>query len=225
MAMICPTILAATPDDFAEKSAKLAFAPRVQIDITDGVFAPSQTVSLSQIYLNPEQKVDLHLMVKEPRGWLETAISLNPHMIILHAESQGEILGFLHYIKKFGIKAGVAILPDTQPEDAAELISLCDHCLIFGGKLGFNGGEAILSMLSKVSSIRAINPTVEIGWDGGANADNIKKMSLSGVNVINAGAAVVDSKNPENAWKMLEDILAARAHAVAQDRKVITRRG
>jgi ribulose-phosphate 3-epimerase len=212
MSIICPTILASTPQDFEDQSQKLSFAPRVQIDVTDGIFAPSQTVNLNQIYLNPEQKVDLHLMIEEPREWLETAIALNPHMIILHAEAKGELLDFFQYIKKFDIKTGVAILPDTQPEDAEKLIAFCDHCLIFGGKLGFQGGDAILSMLKKIGAIRAINPIIEIGWDGGANADNVKRMSMAGVNVINAGSAVLRTKNPEESWKNLESILAGRTH-------------
>jgi len=184
-----------------------------------------RVLNLNQIYFNPGQKVDLHLMIQEPREWLEMAISLNPHMIILHAESKGELMEFFQYIKKFGIKVGVAILPDTQPEDVEDLIVFCDHCLIFGGNLGFNGGEAILSMLGKVGPIRAINPSIEIGWDGGANADNIKKMSMVGINVINAGSAVVDAKNPEVAWRNLEDILASRLHAVVNERKPVRHRG
>jgi ribulose-phosphate 3-epimerase len=187
----------------------------VQIDITDGVFAPSVTVNLNQVYFNPGQKVDLHLMIAEPREWLEAAIALSPHMIILHAETRGELMEYFSYIRKFGIKTGVAILPETQPEDVAGLIEFCDHCLIFGGNLGFQGGEAILSMLEKVGAIRAIKPTIEIGWDGGANADNVKRISSAGVNVINAGSAVLATKNPEVAWRNLEEILAARNFHVA----------
>jgi ribulose-phosphate 3-epimerase len=223
--MICPTILAATPEDFAEQSARLAFAPRVQIDVTDGIFAPSHTVNLNQVYLNPEQKVDLHLMIKEPREWLEIAIALSPHMIILHAEADGELLDFFKHIRQFGIKAGVAILPETEPDTVEELIAFCDHCLIFGGNLGFQGGDAILSMLNKVKPIRFINPVIEIGWDGGANLDNVKKMSQAGINVINAGSAVIHTKNPEASWQNLEDVLAARTHKLNDEKKVVKHRG
>jgi ribulose-phosphate 3-epimerase len=216
MAIICPTILAVTPQDFQDQSQKLSFAPRVQIDIADGIFAPSHTVNLNQVYLNQEQKTDLHLMIEEPREWLETAIALSPHMIILHAEAKGELLEFFQYIKKFGIKTGVAILPETQPEDVENLIASCDHCLIFGGKLGFQGGEAILSMLKKVGAIRAIKPVIEVGWDGGANADNIKKISMAGVNVIDAGSSVLHTKNPEESWKNLENILTGRTHGMLE---------
>ena len=221
MAMICPTITAFNPEEFADQSAKLAFAPRIQIDITDGIFAPSHTVALNQVYFSHDQKVDLHLMIEEPRVWLETAIALNPHMIILHAEAKGELLDFFRYIKKCNINTGVALLPGTQPEDAEDLIAFCDHCLIFGGNLGFQGGDAILSMLEKVKKIRAIKPTIEVGWDGGANLDNVKKLSMSGINVINAGSAVISTKNPEAAWKTLESILAARGHLIIDDRKQV----
>jgi ribulose-phosphate 3-epimerase len=204
MALICPTVLADTPKEFARQLARVKFASRIQIDITDGVFAPSDTINLNQVYFNEEQATDLHLMIAEPRQWLETAISLHPHMVILHAEARGNLLEMFSYLQKVGIKAGVAILPETTVAAAAELIAAADHILIFGGHLGYMGGAADLDQLEKVAEIRAIKPEIEIGWDGGANGETVRQLATSGVDVINVGSAIMKTPSPEASY---EDLL------------------
>ncbi|MDR1300135.1 MAG: hypothetical protein LBK50_00275 [Candidatus Nomurabacteria bacterium] len=207
MALICPTVLAETPESFAEQIGKVAFAPRIQIDVSDGEFAPNKTINLNQLYFNDGQATDLHLMIKRPAQWLEAAIALGPNLIVLHAEAEIDFLKLSEHIRRFGIKVGVAILPDTTVESVAEPIRASDHVLIFGGHLGFMGGAADLAQLKKVAEIRAINHDVEIGWDGGAKLDNIKQIAAAGVDVINAGSAITKSDNPEAAYTALTELL------------------
>jgi ribulose-phosphate 3-epimerase len=147
-------------------------------------------------------------MIRQPRQWLESAISLQPNLVILHAEAEGDLLESLKYLQKLNIKAGVALLPDTTPAAAAELIKIADHALIFGGHLGYQGGTADLAQLSKAAAIRALNPKIEIGWDGGATADNVQEIARAGVDVINVGSAILKSDDPEAAFAKLTQLLA-----------------
>lgn len=203
MPIICPTITAYTPEEFAYQNDKVKFAPRAQIDITDGVLAPSHTINLNQVYFNEGQTIDLHLMIQKPTEWLEMAIALHPNMIVVHAEAELDFVRVAEHIKKFGIKFGVAILPETTVEQVRDKIIISDHVLIFGGHLGYQGGQADLTQADKVKEIRQLSPGIEIGWDGGANESNVTELSQQGIDVINVGSAIMKSETPEETYKNL----------------------
>ena len=57
--------------------------------------------------------------------------------------------------------------------------------------------------LEKVRLIKAINPTVEIGWDGGVSVDNAFTLAQGGVNVLNTGGAVNKADNPDEVYAAL----------------------
>lgn len=204
MSTICPTVLANTPEKFSEQIAKVAFAPRIQIDLADDIFTPAETINLNQVYFNDGQITDLHLMFKEPGRWLEAIIALGPHLVIFHAESNiADFQRLTEHIKKFGIKVGLAILPETIIQSQKEKIKIVDHVLVFAGHLGFMGGQADLTQADKAKEIRQIKPDIEIGWDGGANESNIAELSQKGIDVINVGSVIMKSETAEETYQEL----------------------
>ena len=204
MAIICPTILAETPDAFAEQLARVApLSKRVQIDLADGDFAPNHTIPPSRVYIPAGLEADIHLMYRYPVKEVMDLISLKPHMVIMHVEAEGNMHFDLLEFQNVGIKAGIALLPESEPEYFEELIRQADHVLIFGGTLGSFGGNADLSQLEKVQKIKQINPKAEIGWDGGANADNVLQIAGAGVDVINVGGAIQRAPDPSAAYASL----------------------
>lgn len=205
MSIVCPTVTPTSddPHQFRTQMETVLFAPRVQIDLMDGKFAPHKNINPIQVWWEDGTLADIHLMYEKPYEHLETLISLVPNMIILHAESEGDIEAYLAHIKKFKIKAGVALLPDTAVESVHGCLEIADHALIFSGKLGSFGGEARLEYLEKVPLIRAINPAIEIGWDGGVDKDNASLLTRGGVDVLNVGGAIHNSKDPEATYKMI----------------------
>lgn len=211
MAHIIPCVTATDAHGYREQMARVApFAKRVHIDFSDGEFSPVKLVNPIQAYWPEGMLADLHLMVKDPTAHLETVISLGPQMVILHAESEGNLTAALLQLKALGIKTGVALLQDTTPESARQLIAEADHVLIFSGDLGHFGGTADMQLLRKVAQIRAINPIAEIGWDGGVSTDNAAQLALGGIEALNAGGAIQRAEDPEEAYKQLVE-LAMRA--------------
>ena len=83
-------------------------------------------------------------------------------------------------------------------------IDAADHVLIFAGHLGVQGSPADLMQMEKIPLIRELRPTVEIGWDGGANMSNIRALSHAGIDVINVGAAISKSESPAAAFSALK---------------------
>ena len=207
MATICPAVLATEPHEFREQMERIAhFAQRVQIDLTDGLFAIAKTVSLEQAWWPHSIDADLHLMYKRPDLYLDKILSLEPSLVIIHAEAEGDFVPFANALREAGIKVGVALLPRTKTELIEPALDMIDHILIFSGDLGYFGGHADLTLLNKVKRLKELKPELEIGWDGGVNDENARDLSEGGVDVLNVGGFIQKADDPQAAYATLQEI-------------------
>lgn len=180
------------------------FAPRLHVDLMDGIFTPNKSVELSQLWWPEGKEIDIHLMYQDPESVLEHIIELKPSLLIVHASVVIDLQSLSQSLKVVGIKLGVALFPDDQVANISDVLRTLDHVLIFSGNLGYQGGSvADLSLLDKVEAIKQINPNAEIGWDGGVNDQNASAIAEAGVDVINSGGYIHTAPNPENAYKSL----------------------
>lgn len=209
MPIICPTVLASDAHDYQTQLNKVSsFATRVQIDLTDGVFAESPTIALEQVWVPDGLKADLHLMYKTPADFIDEAIKLKPHMIIVHAEADGNFVKIADKIHNTGIKVGVAILPKTSTHTIKPSLSVIDHVLIFSGDLGKFGGVADLDLLKKIVQLKEWKEDLEFGWDGGINESNAKQLVMGGVRVLNVGGYIQNSPTPKQNYDKLVTLTA-----------------
>ena len=201
---IVPTILSNNKQEYRAQIERInPFTRRVQIDVTDGVFAPNPTLDITNIWWPKNWQADLHMMVAQPSNYLETILKLSPSLCILHAESNENILPIFEKLKAAGIKTGVALLPSTYPGNAKAYIDVADHVLIFAGQLGTQGGQADLMQMEKIPLVRNMKPELEIGWDGGANVTNVRALAHADLDVINVGSAISTSPNPAETFQEL----------------------
>lgn len=208
MADICPTVTATDLHQYREQLERIqAFAHRVHIDVMDGVFAPTRSPGLAEIWLPPHLLADLHLMQANPTLHTHQIIRLRPHTAIIHAESQGDLVGMAHELHSSRINVGVALLADTSVDDAGGIIDVADYVLIFSGHLGFHGGQADLGLLAKVQQIRARNPHAEVAWDGGINEHNVAELVRGGIEILNVGGYVQNAINPQAAYAKLQELI------------------
>lgn len=204
MSVIAPAILTDNTNLYKEMVERSAtFATRLHIDLSDGEFAPALTVSADQLYWPANVTVDIHAMVNRPSEYVDTLIKLKPNMIIFHAEATEELAPIMQQVQQAGIKVGLALLRPTVPKTVQSLIELADHVMIFSGDLGHYGGKASLMQLEKVRLIRIIKPGVEIGWDGGANDENVFSLTQGGIDVINVGGAINKAADPAAMYKKM----------------------
>jgi pentose-5-phosphate-3-epimerase len=104
-----------------------------------------------------------------------------------------------------GIEIGAALLPPTPASNIVPALGVIDHVLIFSGNLGHQGGSvADLGLLAKAMELRQHKPELEIGWDGGVSADNVRQLSAAGVDVINVGGFIQYAVDPASAYATLE---------------------
>ena len=201
---IIPTILVDNKKDFRDQAERInVFTRRVQIDLTDGVFAPNQTLDITNIWWPKNWITDLHMMVAKPSEYLDTIFKLTPSMVIFHAEASENLLPIFEQLKAQDIKCGVALLPSTYPGAVQQYIEAADHVLVFAGQLGVQGSPADLMQMEKIALIRNIKPEVEIGWDGGANITNIRALAHADLDVICVGSAISQAENPADMFQQL----------------------
>lgn len=205
MSVLAPAILADNPAAYKQQVDRVTgFAERVHVDLTDGEFAPTFTIGVSDLWAPEGWTVDIHVMAHNLEEYVPKLIALRPNMIIVHAEARGDVAGALSQIKQAGIRSGVALLRPTVPATVAPLIQQAEHVLIFSGELGRFGGTASLMQLEKIRLIKAINPNVEIGWDGGVVVDNAYSLVQGGVDVLNVGGAIQKAGDPQAVFAKLQ---------------------
>ena len=206
MGVIAPAITVSTLEDYTLAVQRLEpFAEHVHVDVSDGEFAPNALIGTGQLFWPSNWQVDIHAMVARPSEYVQALIELKPRSIIFHAEVDEDLEPTLRQIKQMGIRAGVALLRPTVPKTVANLIEIADHAMIFSGDLGKYGGIASLMQLEKVRLIRMIQPNIEVGWDGGANADNVFSLCQGGIDVVNVGGAINNADDPAAMYKRMVD--------------------
>ncbi|MBR2754162.1 hypothetical protein IKD82_03335 [Candidatus Saccharibacteria bacterium] len=201
---IVPAILTDNKQDYRAQVERVnTFTRRVQIDVTDGVFAPTQTLDITNVWWPKNWTADLHMMVTNPSVHLDTVLKLNPSLCILHAESNEDLLPTFQTLKDAGIKTGLALLPTTFPGNVKQYIDVVDHVLVFAGRLGVQGSPTDLMQMEKIPLIRNMKPELEIGWDGGANLTNVRALAHADLDVINVGSAISQAPNPAEVFEQL----------------------
>ena len=208
MAVICPAILADTITGYNHQMEVTAkFAERIQIDLMDGEFAKHKSIEVDDVWWPHNVVADIHLMYQNPFDYLDKLILLKPNMVIIHVETMIHHMHFAAELHKEGIKAGLAILPETPVSNIEQILHSFDHLLIFSGDLGHFGGKANLDLLEKAKQAKEHHTDLEIGWDGGVNDENARALAEGGVDVLSTGGFIQKAKNPREAYEKLTSLI------------------
>jgi ribulose-phosphate 3-epimerase len=226
-ATICPSITATNQDEYREQIERIAlFATRIHIDVADGSLTPNELTPVDQVWWPGGVRADIHVMDKQPLEHLPALIALGPQLIILHAEAEGDFVSFAEILHRHGVEAGIALLPETPVDAIAPGLEFIDHVLVFSGTLGSFGGTVDLALLEKVRRLKKLKPQLEIGWDGGVNAENAMLLATGGVEVLNVGGYIQKTGSPnaaKEAYATLDDAINPGREQTTQHGRVMTR--
>ena len=185
------------------------------IDIMDGNFVPNYCLSwdfvrgLKEITMTP---IDIHLMTENVDRDIDTALSLGISAIAFHIE-KGNVEKRIERIKKEGVKAGLAISPDTDLDQLLPFLPLVDYILLMGVKPGFSGQSFITDTYSKIEKLskkrEENNLNYEIYVDGGIDNDNALQCRNMGADILVAGKLCIfrDKGQLENQTREFVSIL------------------
>jgi len=184
------------------------FCDYVQIDIMDGRFVPSKSISVADFKnVRFPIKSEAHLMVAEPLEWIEAFKNAGSHRIIYHFEIPNEHSRIIEAIKKLNLEVGLAINPSTQIKDFSFLVDKLDSVLFMSVIPGFYGSKFIPEVLDKIKEFKKIYPGKCAGIDGGVKAANVSTIAQSGVDYVCVGSAILNAANPKNAYLEIKDLL------------------
>ncbi|MBR1377114.1 MAG: ribulose-phosphate 3-epimerase [Bacilli bacterium] len=153
----------------------------IHLDIMDGIFVENITWHANELipYLSNNQKpLDVHLMVSNVKSYVDEFKLLNPETIVFHYEAVDDIDSMINYIKSLGIKAGLAIKPNTKIEEIYTYLPKLDEVIVMSVNPGLGGQEFMMPSIDKVNRLKEYklnnNLNFIINVDGGINNNTIK---------------------------------------------------
>ncbi|MBU1366657.1 MAG: ribulose-phosphate 3-epimerase [Candidatus Omnitrophica bacterium] len=208
MKTIVPAILTDNRGELIKMLKTCAeFADYVQIDIMDGEFVPSKSVTLADLEgLKTPLKSEAHLMVRDPLPWLPIFKKIGSERVIFHFEIEQDFLKIIEKIRKEEFEVGIAVNPSTEIDDFKFLIDKIDTILFLSVNPGFYGAPFIPGVLEKIKRFKKIYPHKLTGVDGGVKLDNLKEVKMSGVDYICVGSAILKNKNPNQAYSNFKEL-------------------
>jgi len=168
----------------------------------DGHFVPNITMGapiLTWIHKSiPDIFMDCHMMVAEPEKWVDDIAKAGGALYCFHIEATEEPLKLVEQIHKAGMKAGVAISPDTPSTAITDNVANeADMLLVMTVYPGKGGQKFIERCVPKVAELRERFPEKDIEVDGGVGPSTIDVCAHAGSNVIVAGTAIFRAEDPE----------------------------
>ncbi|MCM3704248.1 MULTISPECIES: ribulose-phosphate 3-epimerase [Cytobacillus] len=204
MVKIAPSILSADFSKLGEeiKDVERGGADYIHVDVMDGHFVPNITIGpLIVDAIRPVTKLplDVHLMIEDPDSYIEAFANAGADYITVHAEACRHLHRTVHFIKSFGVKAGVVLNPATPVNMIEHVIEDIDMVLLMSVNPGFGGQKFIPSVLPKIAAVKkmadAKGLNIEIEVDGGVNEETAQLCIEAGANVLVAGSAIYNQND------------------------------
>ena len=172
----------------------------IHVDVMDGKFVPNKTMpfrEMSNIYKYTDKRLDVHLMVDDPKKYIPLYAELNTEYITFHVEVMEHIEECLELIKSYGIKCGLALRPSTPVKSLVPYLPLLDLVLVMSVEPGKGGQKFILSSQEKIEEVRALldsyHSKAVINVDGGIN--NETKDKCQECDILTSGSYIINSES------------------------------
>ena len=204
MVSIAPSMLGA---DFGSmrKAAELV-APHssyLHMDIMDGHFVPNLTMGVDLVKaLKGIAPLDVHLMVTDPLNFIDDFYEAGAEIISVHIEAKIP-KDALKKINDKGIKSGIALNPSTPKEKIIPLLDIADIVLVMSVEPGYCGQSFHKNAINRVNFFKSNFPEKIVEVDGGVNTENSAVLTANGADILVAGSAIFNSKDPIKTIKMM----------------------
>jgi ribulose-phosphate 3-epimerase len=159
--------------------------------------------------------LDVHLMIDAPARYLEAFADAGADVLTVHREVCQDLPGTIERIRELGVRAGVALNPETPLESVRQVARQVDVLVVMSVHPGFGGQAYIPGSTSKVERARRlldeVGSAAELEVDGGIDVSNVAEVVGAGATVVVAGSAVYGhAAGPAEGVRAIRGSLLAR---------------
>lgn len=205
---VAPSLLACDFKKMGDEVIRLAEngADYIHLDVMDGNFVPNISFGPAVIKaIRPCTNVpfDVHLMIDNPKRYINDYLSAGADIITFHVEAEDDIDGTIKKIKNGGAKVGLSIKPNTPAKEVFDYLDKVFMILVMTVEPGFGGQAFMPDMMEKVKIIKAEakrkNINVLIQVDGGINDKTAPIAAANGVDICVAGTGIFKAESMKDA--------------------------
>ena len=215
MLKLSPSVLAADFSDLRSEIQKVESAEcdMLHLDVMDGMFVPNISFGMPVIAaLRPHSKLlfDVHLMIEDPIRYIKDFVKAGADSITFHYESCNDQKAVIEEIRKYGVRVGISIKPQTPAFVLEPLLPSVDMVLVMTVEPGFGGQKLIPDTLSTVRQVKDMSAfmkaPIDIQVDGGITPENAHLAVEAGANVLVAGSANFRAEDVKEAVRRFKEL-------------------
>lgn len=204
--LLCPSMMCANYDSLRKEVCQLdeAGIDIFHCDVMDGGFVSNMAMGIQDILCvrrNTKKMVDCHLMIEDPGTKLQMFLEAGVDLIYIHPEAERYVIKTLAEIKRNGIKAGLAINPDTSVETIEEMLNLVDYVMVMTVNPGFAGQKYMEFVTKKIKKLVQLKNrySYRLMIDGACSPQRIRDLGDLGCDGFILGTSALFGK--EKAYK------------------------
>lgn len=210
---IAPSMLACDFSQMGNEIKEVNNSDYIHLDVMDGNFVPNISFGpavIKSLKKHSDIPFDVHLMINNPNRYINDFFKAGADIITFHLEAENNIEQAIDLINNNGIKAGLAVKPNTPIEEVFPFLNKLYLVLIMTVEPGFGGQAFMPEMMEKVRVLkkeilkRKLSTLIQV--DGGINLNTVNTASENGVDICVAGTCIFKSSNPKQTVKILQEV-------------------